>query len=271
MYKVLDVAPDFQGWLLFLLDDRDFSTAFFNSIPLSGSLAGTMLSSHSSPQLLPLDSSTPNSFGASKPCTEPVVAASARPAGDSVNKDRLVGAKACSCRWGKFRFAHGFEDTEFYSVCTLWPLQWKKKEKNAWFELGTSQRGGLVQWVSDAQDHEDFTKSVSRLTKGQAAKGGSYQWNATCCRVSPTWQLYTGGPSHFWGLSLHFNLLSTSQSIHPRHGAPVERHRLPSYSQNYIHSQSLCLHPSLLGNQIRNLNQASTNESQEWMFAQHLL
>ncbi|EHH65637.1 TUP1-like enhancer of split protein 1 [Macaca fascicularis] len=66
----------------------DFSTAFFNSIPLSGSLAGTMLSSHSSPQLLPLDSSTPNSFGASKPCTEPVVAASARPAGDSVNKDR---------------------------------------------------------------------------------------------------------------------------------------------------------------------------------------
>uniref|UniRef100_A0A2K5LH07 Protein HIRA n=1 Tax=Cercocebus atys TaxID=9531 RepID=A0A2K5LH07_CERAT len=71
------------------LDTGDFSTAFFNSIPLSGSLAGTMLSSHSSPQLLPLDSSTPNSFGASKPCTEPVVAASARPAGDSVNKDSM--------------------------------------------------------------------------------------------------------------------------------------------------------------------------------------
>ncbi|EHH20017.1 TUP1-like enhancer of split protein 1 [Macaca mulatta] len=70
------------------VEKGDFSTAFFNSIPLSGSLAGTMLSSHSSPQLLPLDSSTPNSFGASKPCTEPVVAASARPAGDSVNKDR---------------------------------------------------------------------------------------------------------------------------------------------------------------------------------------
>ncbi|KAL0625988.1 Protein HIRA [Plecturocebus cupreus] len=71
------------------LEIKDFSTAFFNSIPLSGSLAGTMLSSHSSPQLLPLDSSTPNSFGASKPCTEPVVAASARPAGDSVNKDSM--------------------------------------------------------------------------------------------------------------------------------------------------------------------------------------
>uniref|UniRef100_A0A2K5F457 Protein HIRA n=1 Tax=Aotus nancymaae TaxID=37293 RepID=A0A2K5F457_AOTNA len=71
------------------LDTGDFSTAFFNSIPLSGSLAGTMLSSHSGPQLLPLDSSTPNSFGASKPCTEPVVAASARPAGDSVNKDSM--------------------------------------------------------------------------------------------------------------------------------------------------------------------------------------
>ncbi|KAG3278668.1 protein HIRA isoform X1 [Ictidomys tridecemlineatus] len=71
------------------LDTGDFSTAFFNSIPLSGSLAGTMLSSHSSQQLLPLDSSTPNSFGASKPCTEPVAAASARPAGESVSKDSM--------------------------------------------------------------------------------------------------------------------------------------------------------------------------------------
>ncbi|KAF5915654.1 hypothetical protein HPG69_015274 [Diceros bicornis minor] len=71
------------------LDTGDFSTAFFNSIPLSGSLAGTMLSSHSSPQLLPLDSSTPNSFGASKPSIEPMAAAGARPAGDSVSKDSV--------------------------------------------------------------------------------------------------------------------------------------------------------------------------------------
>uniref|UniRef100_A0A8D2B894 Protein HIRA n=1 Tax=Sciurus vulgaris TaxID=55149 RepID=A0A8D2B894_SCIVU len=71
------------------LDTGDFSTAFFNSIPLSGSLAGTMLSSHSSQQLLPLDSSTPNSFSASKPCTEPVAAAGARPAGESVSKDSM--------------------------------------------------------------------------------------------------------------------------------------------------------------------------------------
>uniref|UniRef100_A0A671G9P1 Protein HIRA n=1 Tax=Rhinolophus ferrumequinum TaxID=59479 RepID=A0A671G9P1_RHIFE len=70
------------------LDTGDFSTAFFNSIPLSGSLAGTMLSSHSSPQLLPLDASTPNSFGTSKP-SEPVAAAGTRPAGDSVNKDSV--------------------------------------------------------------------------------------------------------------------------------------------------------------------------------------
>ncbi|XP_021568859.1 protein HIRA isoform X2 [Carlito syrichta] len=76
------------------LDTGDFSTAFFNSIPLSGSLAGTMLSSHSSPQLLPLDSSTPNSFGTSKPCTEPVAATSARPAGDSVNKDSVNATSA---------------------------------------------------------------------------------------------------------------------------------------------------------------------------------
>ncbi|XP_008575191.1 PREDICTED: protein HIRA [Galeopterus variegatus] len=80
------------------LDTGDFSTAFFNSIPLSGSLAGTMLSSHSSSQLLPLDSSTPNSFGASKPCAEPVAAAGPRPAGDSVNKDsgNLFGAEVSS-------------------------------------------------------------------------------------------------------------------------------------------------------------------------------
>ncbi|KAH0501282.1 Protein HIRA [Microtus ochrogaster] len=66
----------------------DFSTAFFNSIPLSSSLAGTMLSSPSSQQLLPLDSSTP-SFGASKPCTEPVAATGARPTGESVSKDSM--------------------------------------------------------------------------------------------------------------------------------------------------------------------------------------
>ncbi|KAM7050462.1 protein HIRA isoform 4-T4 [Molossus nigricans] len=71
------------------LDTGDFSTAFFNSIPLSGSLAGTMLSSHNSPQLLPLDSSTPNSFCASKPSTEPVAAAGTRPTGNSVNKDSV--------------------------------------------------------------------------------------------------------------------------------------------------------------------------------------
>nr|XP_038944483.1 protein HIRA isoform X6 [Rattus norvegicus] len=67
---------------------RDFSTAFFNSIPLSSSLAGTMLSSPSGQQLLPLDSSTP-SFGASKPCTEPVAATSARPTGEPVSKDSM--------------------------------------------------------------------------------------------------------------------------------------------------------------------------------------
>uniref|UniRef100_A0A673VDQ5 Protein HIRA n=1 Tax=Suricata suricatta TaxID=37032 RepID=A0A673VDQ5_SURSU len=71
------------------LDTGDFSTAFFNSIPLSGSLAGTMLSSHNNPQLLPLDSSTPNSFGTSKPSTEPVATAGARPAGDTVSKDSV--------------------------------------------------------------------------------------------------------------------------------------------------------------------------------------
>ncbi|XP_054568595.1 protein HIRA isoform X2 [Eptesicus fuscus] len=76
------------------LDTGDFSTAFFNSIPLSGSLAGSMLSSHSSPQLLPLDASTPNSFGTSKPSTEPAAAAGTRPAGNSVNKDSVNATSA---------------------------------------------------------------------------------------------------------------------------------------------------------------------------------
>ncbi|XP_052583957.1 protein HIRA-like [Peromyscus californicus insignis] len=71
------------------LDTGDFSTACFNSIPLSSSLADTMFSSPSGQQLLPLDSSTP-SFGASKPCTEPVAATGARPAGESVRKDSVT-------------------------------------------------------------------------------------------------------------------------------------------------------------------------------------
>ncbi|XP_007119132.1 protein HIRA isoform X4 [Physeter macrocephalus] len=82
-------------WEVFLSPfTRDFSTAFFNSIPLSGSLAGTMLTSHSSPQLLPLDSSTPVPFGTSKPSTEPVAATGTRPAGDSVSKDSVNAASA---------------------------------------------------------------------------------------------------------------------------------------------------------------------------------
>ena len=68
-----------------LLGDRDFSTAFFNSIPLSGSLAGPMLSSHSGPPLLPLDPGTPIPFSSSKPSTEP--AAGTRPLGDAASKD----------------------------------------------------------------------------------------------------------------------------------------------------------------------------------------
>ncbi|XP_057601425.1 protein HIRA isoform X3 [Hippopotamus amphibius kiboko] len=76
------------------LDTGDFSTAFFNSIPLSGSLAGTMLTAHSSPQLLPLDSSTPGPFGASKPSTEPAAVAGTRPVGDSASKDSVNAASA---------------------------------------------------------------------------------------------------------------------------------------------------------------------------------
>ncbi|CAJ0966244.1 unnamed protein product [Ranitomeya imitator] len=45
------------------LDTGDFSTAFFNSIPISGSVAGSMLSSQSTQQLLSLDSNTNSSLG----------------------------------------------------------------------------------------------------------------------------------------------------------------------------------------------------------------
>uniref|UniRef100_A0A8B9Y2Z3 Protein HIRA n=1 Tax=Bos mutus grunniens TaxID=30521 RepID=A0A8B9Y2Z3_BOSMU len=74
------------------LDTGDFSTAFFNSIPLSGSLAGPMLSSHSGPQLLPLDPGMPIPFSSSKPSTEP--AAGTRPVGDAASKDGVNTATA---------------------------------------------------------------------------------------------------------------------------------------------------------------------------------
>ncbi|TKC45415.1 hypothetical protein EI555_011707, partial [Monodon monoceros] len=90
----LCIAQLDTGLTFLLLDNRDFSTAFFNSIPLSGSLAGTMLTSHSSPQLLPLDSNTPVPFSTSKPSTEPVAATGTRPAGDSVSKDSVNAASA---------------------------------------------------------------------------------------------------------------------------------------------------------------------------------
>ncbi|KAM5194764.1 protein HIRA isoform 1-T1 [Mantella aurantiaca] len=53
------------------LDTGDFSTAFFNSIPISGSLAGSMLSSQSNQQLISVDSNTTSSQGA-KSSLEPM-------------------------------------------------------------------------------------------------------------------------------------------------------------------------------------------------------
>lgn len=71
---------------------RDFSTAFFNSIPISGSLSGSMMSSQSNQQLISLDSNAANSLNTSKPSVEPTAAASIKPTDDAANKDGLVFA-----------------------------------------------------------------------------------------------------------------------------------------------------------------------------------
>uniref|UniRef100_A0A8C6ZLC6 Protein HIRA n=1 Tax=Nothoprocta perdicaria TaxID=30464 RepID=A0A8C6ZLC6_NOTPE len=68
------------------LDTGDFSTAFFNSIPISGSLTGSMMSSQSNQHLLSLDSNATNSLNTSKPSVEPT-AASTKPTDDTANKD----------------------------------------------------------------------------------------------------------------------------------------------------------------------------------------
>ncbi|XP_074062564.1 protein HIRA isoform X2 [Macrotis lagotis] len=77
------------------LDTGDFSTAFFNSIPLSGSLAGSMLSSQSSQQLMALDSNATNSLNTSKPALEPV-ASSLKPTGDVLSKDSVNATSAAA-------------------------------------------------------------------------------------------------------------------------------------------------------------------------------
>ncbi|NXV96522.1 HIRA protein, partial [Calonectris borealis] len=68
------------------LDTGDFSTAFFNSIPISGSLSGSMMSSQSNQQLMSLDSNAANSLNTSKPSVEPT-AASIKTTDDAANKD----------------------------------------------------------------------------------------------------------------------------------------------------------------------------------------
>uniref|UniRef100_A0A8C8VJP1 Protein HIRA n=1 Tax=Pelusios castaneus TaxID=367368 RepID=A0A8C8VJP1_9SAUR len=75
------------------LDTGDFSTAFFNSIPISGSLAGSIMSSQSNQQLMSLDSNATNSFGTSKPSLEPL-AASIKPTDDAINKDGVNATSA---------------------------------------------------------------------------------------------------------------------------------------------------------------------------------
>ncbi|XP_067395972.1 protein HIRA isoform X2 [Emydura macquarii macquarii] len=75
------------------LDTGDFSTAFFNSIPISGSLAGSMMSSQSNQQLMSLDSNATNSLSTSKPSLEPL-AASIKPTDDATNKDGVNATSA---------------------------------------------------------------------------------------------------------------------------------------------------------------------------------
>ncbi|NXJ89601.1 HIRA protein, partial [Corythaixoides concolor] len=75
------------------LDTGDFSTAFFNSIPISGSLSGSMMSSQSNQQLMSLDSNAANSLNTSKPSVEPTVA-SIKPTDDAANKDGVNATSA---------------------------------------------------------------------------------------------------------------------------------------------------------------------------------
>ncbi|XP_074015737.1 protein HIRA [Numenius arquata] len=75
------------------LDTGDFSTAFFNSIPISGSLSGSMMSSQSNQQLMSLDSNAVNSLNTSKPSVEPT-AASMKPTDDAANKDGVNATSA---------------------------------------------------------------------------------------------------------------------------------------------------------------------------------
>ncbi|NWW49445.1 HIRA protein, partial [Pedionomus torquatus] len=75
------------------LDTGDFSTAFFNSIPISGSLCGSMMSSQSNQQLMSLDSNAVNSLNTLKPSVEPT-AASTKPTDDAANKDGVNATSA---------------------------------------------------------------------------------------------------------------------------------------------------------------------------------
>ncbi|NXE62358.1 HIRA protein, partial [Calcarius ornatus] len=75
------------------LDTGDFSTAFFNSIPISGTLSGSMMSSQSNQQLMSLDLNTANSLNTSKPSVEPT-AASIKPTDDAANKDGVNATSA---------------------------------------------------------------------------------------------------------------------------------------------------------------------------------
>ncbi|XP_029474853.1 protein HIRA isoform X1 [Rhinatrema bivittatum] len=70
------------------LDTGDFSTAFFNSIPISGSLAGSILSSQSNQQLLSLESNTTNSLSTTKPSLEPT-GASVKTTDEMANRDSV--------------------------------------------------------------------------------------------------------------------------------------------------------------------------------------
>ncbi|XP_069476160.1 protein HIRA [Ambystoma mexicanum] len=75
------------------LDTGDFSTAFFNSIPISGSLASSMLSSQSNQQLLSLDATVTNSLSTSKHPLQPA-ASSIKPTDDKTSKDSVNATSA---------------------------------------------------------------------------------------------------------------------------------------------------------------------------------
>lgn len=188
--KVLDVVSDFPGWFLFLTtgtSPRHSLTASHSQAPWRAPCS-PLIAIHSYCHWIPVP---PTPLAPRSPPQSLWL---------QLAPGRLV---ILSVRTGKWACQGLLLSLGKVQIWTQFHWHFMapsiKKERDAWFFVclfvykGLLGRETLFRWVSDAQDHKDFTSWDKMESQDVFLRVGPGQGQITCLRVSPTCQqFYTG-------------------------------------------------------------------------------